>query len=146
MTDIDSGDRSTGDDEMDTRVSCLPGSESQVIDLLLEEYRTLREEAISRMGGKLQLLGFVIAGAGLAANAKSTIYAGIAGMLVVVGGVVWNRSKVGIERVADRIAVIEGQVDMLAHKAYELSDPLPLSWETQQRAVRQRTSRIRRWL
>jgi hypothetical protein len=88
------------------------------INLLLEEYRTLREEVVSRMAGRVQLLSFTIAGAGLASNSRTPTYAAIAGGLVVVGLGFWTRSKRGIERVADQIATLECRINTLAAASF----------------------------
>jgi hypothetical protein len=146
MTEQTADTGGTGTEEGARLPETAGASGSPVMSLLLEEYRTLREEVISRMAGRVQLLAFTIAGAGLAANARSPVYAGIAGALVAVGIAFWTSSKRGIERAADQIAGLERRINTLSNVAGPDSGLAPLSWETQQTQIRTGARWLRRWL
>jgi hypothetical protein len=110
-----------------------------VIGLLIEEYRTLREEVIQRLNGRVQLLAFAIAGAGIAASGKSPVFYGaLGGSLLLVGMVFWNRSKRGIEYLASHIARLERCINELSSRAYGTRGQFPFQWETEQARIRTR--------
>jgi hypothetical protein len=124
---------------------CRSGSEAEVIDLLLEEYRTLRSEVVARVQSRTQLTAFAVAGTGLVASTRSPWLMSFAGLLILIGAVVWIRSQSLLESLGRAISQLEKQIDSLASIAYETSAGLPLSWETQQLELRKDVPRARPW-
>lgn len=123
---------------------CRPGKESDVIALLLEEYRTLRAEIVSRHSDRAQLLAFSAAATGLIASGRPPVVASIiVGVVAVCGLGYWLSSNHGIQYVASHVAELETKINQLAAHAYGVSEDGPLGWENAQARGPRRTSRRR---
>ncbi|MEU7101813.1 hypothetical protein AB0A66_26260 [Streptomyces longwoodensis] len=115
------------------------------IGLLLEEYRTLREEIIHRVAGRMQMIGFAgIISALLVVSDRlhfdaPSFYVAI---LVLVVALLWLR---GINRAIQRIGLhlrhLEVRINDLAAQGYGSTEPV-LSWETAAQAGRMRVKGV----
>jgi hypothetical protein len=95
------------------------------LQLLLEEYRTLRTELLQRISSRLQLLGFFGASAALVVGVRGERAAAYFLVLIVtVLAVYWWRSAVLLGRVARRLVLIEARLNGLASMTYGIDDPV----------------------
>ncbi|MFF3501507.1 hypothetical protein [Streptomyces sp. NPDC003247] len=110
-----------------------PRGTSQEIALLLEEYRTLREEIIHRVAGRMQMIGFAgIISALLVVSDKLNFGAPAfyVAVLVLVVALLWLRGiNRAIQRIGRHLRKIEERVNALAAQGYGSTDAV-LTWET----------------
>ena len=111
-------------------IRCAPGSEKEVIALLLEEYRQLRTEIGNRFTTRSQVLSLV--SVAVAVVLASGVLPGArwpsVGLLVLIGYGWWFLANRNAVQVAKRIRRLEIEIDALAQQAYGVSVP-PLRWE-----------------
>lgn len=114
------------------------------INLLLEEYRSLRSEITTRLGARMTLLGFLTASAALLVGAQSGstwVYILVVG-LIATGAAVWFRSGQLLGMLSDRLATLEDSLNARAGEAFRLPQDRPLlAWEKQMRDRRHRLLR-----
>jgi hypothetical protein len=109
-----------------------PHAETKVIELLLEEYRTLRTEVVARLTVRAQVAVVVGASATVLAYAgglswrKPHVYIVIGALLFV--GTWWRDMNRGRYSVANHLRELERRINDLASAAYG-TQPL-LTWET----------------
>ncbi|MDQ6806039.1 MAG: hypothetical protein M3065_13980 [Actinomycetota bacterium] len=96
--------------------------------LLLEEYRTLRDEAKQCVSERMTLLGFLTASAAF-----------------IIAGTAWLRSWRALDKLSRRLAELESQINELAHRAYRLEAPSLLVWENRLRKHRAELASDPRW-
>jgi hypothetical protein len=112
---------------------CRTGNEADVINLLLEEYRTLRQEIIARLTNRAQLLAFSAAATGLIASGRSlTLIVLVIGTAAMAGLCYWLSSNRGVRHIASHVADIEAMINQLAARAYDLPEEAVLRWEIKQ--------------
>ncbi|MFH8800896.1 hypothetical protein ACH4F6_15045 [Streptomyces sp. NPDC017936] len=106
---------------------------SQEIALLLEEYRTLREEIIHRVAGRMQMIGFAgIISALLVISDKPNFGAPAVyvAVLVLVVALLWLRGiNRAIQRIGRHLRTVEERINALAAQGYGSTGPV-LTWET----------------
>jgi hypothetical protein len=110
---------------------CRNGAERDVIDLLLVEYSTLRDEVIARTSIRGQTATVMVAiGALFVALYKAPIgtIAIVVGVLLLMGVGNWARMGAMVSALDARLAVLEGRINDLAAIAYDTNSPL-LTWE-----------------
>ncbi|QIP83198.1 hypothetical protein GLX30_02900 [Streptomyces sp. Tu 2975] len=127
----------------------------QEVMVLLEEYRTLREEVTQRVAARMQMIGFAGAISALLVVSDSITFRGpnlyVAGLFLVLA-VVWLRgTNLAIQRIGRHLRVVEARVNALAARAWGSSEHL-LTWETDVqtgrvavRGVPGRTGRLGGW-
>jgi predicted membrane-bound spermidine synthase len=110
----------------------LSDAEGQ-ITILLEEYRSLRDEAKQRVSERMTLLGLLTAAAAVIASTHNAVWAYVvAALFLVIGALVWLRSWRILDKLSQRIAALETEINDLAQTAYRLGTrPCLLRWETQ---------------
>lgn len=103
------------------------------IKLLLEEYRSLRDESKQRISERITLLGLLTAAGALIASSHNAVWAYAVGAgFLVVGGAVWLRSWRIIDKLGTRLARLEEGINKLASDAYSLGPESDrLRWETE---------------
>jgi hypothetical protein len=124
-----------------------PEAKTKAIELLLEEYRTLRAEVVARLTVRAQVAVVVGASATVLAYAgglswrKPYVYIVFGALLFVVTW--WRDMNRGRYSVANHIRELEGRINDLASAAYG-AQPL-LTWETINYEGRLRRGRAKRW-
>jgi hypothetical protein len=103
------------------------------IKILLEEYRSLRDEAKQRISERMTLLGLLTAAAAVIASTHNATWAYIVAVaFIVIGGLVWLRSWRILDKLSWRISGLEAAINDLARTAYRLDARAELlGWETQ---------------
>ncbi|MEU5255143.1 hypothetical protein [Streptomyces longwoodensis] len=103
------------------------------ITLLLEEYRTLREEIIHRVAGRMQMIGFAgIISALLVVSDRLNFDAPgfYVAVLVLIVALLWLRGiNRAIQRIGHHLRQLEARINDLAAAGYGSTSPV-LSWET----------------
>ena len=114
-----------------TDAECNSGQEAHVISLLLEEYRTLREEQISKLVSQGNLLGYVGAGVALIAGLSSGVRLVISLVfLSVLAAAYYLRNIQNVLRLSRQLEELERRINRLAVGAYGSNTPV-LTWITQ---------------
>lgn len=127
----------------------LPADEARgQIDLLMEEYRALRNDIGSRVTAQTTLLGFTAAGLAVfvgTRDAPGWVYGIVVGTVLTVLTVVFLINLRWIRAAGNHVARIESRVNALARIAYGLmADEILLSWQTSVNRPRSSQRRIRR--
>jgi hypothetical protein len=109
------------------------------INILLEEYRSLRDEAKQRISERMTLLGLLTAAAAVIASTHDAVWAyAVAGAFLVLVAAVWLRSWRILDKLSRRISALEQAINRLASDAYSLGDKCErLGWETDLQGSRQ---------
>ena len=111
----------------------------QRLNLLLEEYRSLRSEVTSRIASRMTLLGFLTASLAFVVGIhhRSAWVWALVGLLVAFGAGIWVWSGLLIGRLSARLAKLEEVMNALAAEAYGPSKTdEQLVWETDRRRSR----------
>jgi hypothetical protein len=113
------------------------------IKILLEEYRSLRDEAKQRVSERMTLLGLLTAAAAVIASTHRAVSAYVVAVVfIVIGGLVWLRSWRILDKLSRDIAVLETRINDLARTAYGLeASSVLLRWETQLQNGREQIAR-----
>ena len=110
------------------------------IKILLEEYRSLRDEAKQRISERMTLLSLAVAAAALIASSHNAVWAyAVAAGFLVGAAWVWLRSWRILDKLSRRLSGLEQAINGLARRTYSISqecEPLGpgsnlLGWETQ---------------
>lgn len=108
----------------------------QARELLLEEYKSLRNESVTRIASRTQLVTIMVAAAGLLTATTTRLWLIILAIIFMLGAVVYYfTSKADVERIARHLATVEGQLNEIARleksqgSAARLAS-IPMSWST----------------
>jgi hypothetical protein len=109
------------------------------IKILLEEYRSLRDESKQRISERMALLSLLIAAAAFIASSHSAAWAyAVAGVFLLGAGAVWWRSGRILNKLGKRLSADEQAINAVARKTYTIEESgpgprpdYPLGWETQ---------------
>jgi hypothetical protein len=122
--------------------------EMREINLLLEEYRTLRDEVNHRVGGRMQMIGFAgVISALLVASDDWDIGTGnfyIAALVLVIAALWLRGINRAIQRIGKHLRQIEERVNALAPRACGSAEDV-LTWETRVERGRSRVRGLPRW-
>lgn len=118
--------------------------ELQEISLLLEEYRTLRDEVNQRVGSRMQMIGFavVISALLVASDGAGTYY--IAALVLVIAALWLRGINRAIQRIGSHLRQIETRVNALAAQACGSAEGV-LTWESKAHGDRSRVRGLPRW-
>lgn len=109
------------------------GPEKELIDLLLEEYRTLRAEQTSRVTGQFNLLSYGAAGTalvfGLSGDVGRTLVVLL--LLLVPAILYYALNSAGMAHTSRHLSLLEQRVNDLTRAAGWTTDDV-LTWETGQ--------------
>lgn len=102
------------------------------MNLLLEEYRSLRDEAKQRITERMTLVTVLVAGTALVISGHGSVGAiVIAAVLAVIAACVWLRTWRILDKLSIRLMGVESRINRLAAQAYGLGAGAELlSWET----------------
>jgi hypothetical protein len=102
-----------------------------VIDLLLEEYRSLRQEIIQKQASQSSLLGFGATGIGLAFGLTGSLgKALLAASLITLLGVYYHLITArNVALLSRHVAGLEERINTLARSEHPASEDV-LTWET----------------
>src|SRR5689334_7952955 len=95
------------------------------LQLLLEEYRTVRAEVLQRIGSRAQLLGLLGASAALVIGLSDhqSVEAYLLGaVVVVVLTSYWWRGALLLRRAAQHVVAIEERINLVAKSTYGIQD------------------------
>lgn len=126
----------------------LPTSRETLINVLLEEYKTLRDESHQNMGERLTLLSFPTAAVAIAIAAHGAAWSIVlmVVLLAVYAGV-WYRTWRGLDRRAQHLSRLEQRINELALGAPAVkSEGGLLTWETRLCDRRQALTRSNSWI
>src|ERR1700709_1362287 len=106
------------------------------IKILLEEYRSLRDESKQRISERMALLSLLIAAAALIASSHSAAWAyAVAGVFLLGAGAVWWRSGRLLNELGKRLSADEQAINAVARKTYTIDESrsvppteYPLGW------------------
>jgi hypothetical protein len=129
--------RGASDSRCPQRGGCVADDRESLQELLLEEYRTLRQESLDSLGHRLTVVNFtfaalsVVIAAMLASNAPSPALLAIFGLLLVPQGAkaglfIWLGEYQRSQRAGRHIAHLEQRLNELAAAA----DGEGMSWES----------------
>jgi len=125
-----------------------PEQEDRAIQVLMEEYKTLRAEILQRISSNGQIPGFLVAGTAIVVSVLSISGHGLfrslglyISLTVLIGGYTyWRHNKIVYHRIGDHVASLEQEINQRAERAYGSNVGL-LTWETYQKQVRADTAR-----
>lgn len=102
------------------------------LNLLLEEYRSLRAEVNQRIGASASLVGFVAAGAAFVVSSDGGHVAWIAASIVgLLATAVWVSYLLSIRSLGGYLRRLEGHINSCARVAYDVDGEAALMvWES----------------
>lgn len=108
-------------------------SKQTQIDVLLEEYRTLRAESHQNMGERLTLLSFPTAAIAVAIAARGAVWSiALVVVLLATYAAIWYRTWRGLDRRAQHLAMLEQLINGVVLGTEKIAPPGGLlSWETE---------------
>jgi len=107
-----------------------PASREVRINILLEEYKSLRDESEQNMGERLTLLSFLTAAVAVLISGHEAAWAvAVAIALAAAAGAVWYRTWRGLDKRAQHLEGLERRINELALGDSTAQQSL-LSWET----------------
>jgi hypothetical protein len=129
-----------------------PEQEDKAISVLMEEYKTLRAEIVLRVGNRMQILGFLIAGVALVVSYASVSHAiwGVGlvlPLMILLGGFVyWRQHAFQTDRMSEHVAELEREINERARRVCNIAEDL-LTWESRQkeRRIQAKHGRLSRW-